>query len=72
MERERQSQAKLYTKADGDYVRWARSGCCVGLVYMPHGSASLVKEKEDVYGDGWTQKSVGDVTDDEIDEIVGM
>jgi enoyl-CoA hydratase/carnithine racemase len=48
MERERQSQAKLYTKEDGDYVRWARSGCCVGLVYMPHGSASLVKEKEDV------------------------
>jgi enoyl-CoA hydratase/carnithine racemase len=72
MERERQSQAKLYMKADGDYVRWARSGCGVGLVYMPHGSASLVKEKEDTYAGGWTHKSVGDVTVDEIDEIVGM
>jgi hypothetical protein len=39
---------------------------------MPHGSASLGTEKEDVYGGGWTHKSVGDVTDDEIDEIVGM
>jgi len=72
MERERQSQAKLYMKADGDYVRWARSGSGVGLVYMPHGSASLFKDKEDTYGGGWTHKSVGDVTEDEIDEIVGM
>jgi hypothetical protein len=39
---------------------------------MPHGSASLVKEKEDTYSGGWTHKSVGDVTESEIDEIVGM
>ena len=58
--------------ADGYYVRWARSGGGVGLVYMPQGSASLVKEKEDTYAGGWTHKSVGDVTVDEIDEIVGM
>ena len=71
MERERRSQARLFSREDGDYDRWARSGCGVGLVGMPLGSASLVKEREDVFG-GWVHKSVGEVTEDEVEEIVSL
>ena len=71
MERERISQARLFLKKDGDYARWARSGCGVGLVGMPLGSTSLVKEREDVF-DAWVHKNVGEVTEDEVEEIVGL
>ena len=70
MERERRSQANLFTRTDGDYARWARSGCGVGLVSMPLGSSSLIKEREDIY-EGWAHGGVGEVTEDEVDEIIG-
>ncbi|KAL3806174.1 hypothetical protein ACHAXA_000690 [Cyclostephanos tholiformis] len=70
MERERRSQANLFTRAGGDYARWARSGCGVGLVGMPFGSSSLIKEREDVFND-WVHGNVGEVTEDEVDEIIG-
>jgi hypothetical protein len=71
MDWERRSQARLFSRGDGDYALWARSGCGVGLVGMPLGSSSLVKEREDVY-DGWVHSSVREVTEDEVEEIVGL
>jgi enoyl-CoA hydratase/carnithine racemase len=70
MERERVSQLRLFTKENGDYVRWAESGSGVGLVEMTHGNSSLIRKREDMYS-GWKHASVKDVTNDEIQEIVG-
>jgi len=71
MERERVSQMNLFNKKDGDFVRWAESGKGVGLMEMKYGHSSLVKEREDVF-DGWTHKSVKEVSKDEVAEIVGL
>lgn len=71
MEREKTSQMRLFTKKDGDYARWAESGKGVGLVEMPLGDSSLIREKEDLFS-GWTHSSVKEVTEDEIKEIVGV
>ncbi len=70
MERERVSQLRLFTKDNGDFVRWAESGCGVGLVEMIHGNSSLIRTREDTYS-GWKHSSVKEVTNDEIQEIVG-
>ncbi|EED89668.1 predicted protein [Thalassiosira pseudonana CCMP1335] len=70
MEREKASQMRLFTKADGDYARWAQSGQGVGLVGM-QGCSSLIRVKDGVF-DGWNHKSVKEVTDDEVKEIVGI
>lgn len=70
MERERSSQLRLFTKENGDYVRWAESGCGVGLVEMSHGNSSLIRKREDMFS-GWKHSSVKEVTNDEIQEIVG-
>merc|ERR1719296_1651 len=70
MERERESQLRMFTKKDGDFDRWAESGRGVGLVEMMHGNSSLVREREDVFSD-WAHSSVEEVTGDEIKEIVG-
>lgn len=71
MERERVSQLHLFTRNNGDYVSWAKSGCGVGLVEMPFGNSSLIRKKEDLYLGGWKHSSVKEVTEDEIREIVG-
>ena len=68
MEREKESQIRLFTKKDGDYVRWAESGKGVGLVEA-YGH-SMVNDKEDTFG-GWNHASVKEVTEDEVKEIIG-
>ena len=69
MEREKASQLRLFTKEDGDYVRWAESGKGVGLVGMM-GCSSLIRVREDVFNK-WNHNSVKEVTEDEIREIIG-
>ncbi|KAL9184594.1 hypothetical protein ACHAXT_012564 [Thalassiosira profunda] len=69
MEREAHVQTQLFAKED--FARWAESGKGVGLVEMTHGSASLVKEREDSFT-GWTHSSLTEVTMDEAMDIVGV
>lgn len=71
MEREKASQMRLMMKEDGDFTRWAESGCGTGLVEFMYGNASLIKEKEDLFS-GWAHSSVKEVTEDEVKEIVGV
>eukprot|EP00585_Thalassiosira_rotula_P012935 CAMPEP_0196131878 /NCGR_PEP_ID=MMETSP0910-20130528/1705_1 /TAXON_ID=49265 /ORGANISM="Thalassiosira rotula, Strain GSO102" /LENGTH=605 /DNA_ID=CAMNT_0041391393 /DNA_START=53 /DNA_END=1870 /DNA_ORIENTATION=- len=71
MEREKASQMRLFAREDGDFARWAESGCDVGLVEMPWGDSSLMRKREDVFS-GWAHSSVRDVSVDEIKEIVGV
>ena len=64
MDREAAAQAKLFGKANGDFVRWAESGAGVGLVEMPLGNTSLIREREDTYKGGWAHKGVKEVSRD--------
>jgi len=70
MEREKTSQRRLFSKEDGDYARWARSGRGVGLAEMPVGDSFVMRETEDVFS-GWAHTRVEEVTSDEVSEIVG-
>lgn len=70
MEREKASQMRLIMKEKGDFARWAESGSGVGLVEMMAGSSSLMKEKEDMFS-GWAHSNVKEVSQDEVDEIIG-
>lgn len=69
MQREKSSQMKLFSKDNGDFVRWAQSGQGVGLTRM-QGKASLIREQEGVFA-GWKHKSVSNVSNDEVAEILG-
>lgn len=70
MEREKTSQMRLFTKKGGDFEQWAESGSGVGLMEMPFGDSSLVRKREDLFS-GWAHSSVREVTQDEVEEIVG-
>merc|ERR1712194_62309 len=71
MEREKTSQMRLFLRKNGDYARWACSGKGVGLVEMPLGDSFLIREKDDLFSD-WAHASVKEVTNEEVDEIVGV
>ena len=68
MEREKRAQTNLMLKRDGDFAKWAESGQGVGLVNM-EGKASLIRQQEGVFSE-WKHRSVTDVTEDEVREIV--
>ena len=68
MQREKVSQMRLFTKVDGDFSRWAKSGKGVGMVGMKS-VASSIKEKEEIFSN-WNHANVKEVTDDEVEEIV--
>jgi enoyl-CoA hydratase/carnithine racemase len=65
MKREKTSQIRLFAKADGDFVRWAKSGKDFGYIGVK-GISSPIK---DTFSN-WNHASVKDVSADEVEEIV--